>query len=675
MPGPGIWQPHAVDRQPFMSSRKAIIYLCLATTVSLLGCAREPLDFSGPVAEWPYIGGSAGGQRFSPLTQITAENVDQLEVAWVYHTGDVSSGTDKHGATAFQATPLVVDGSMFICTPYNRVVALDPETGREQWTYDPQVDMTAVYTPSCRGVAFWRGKGEGVCSSRIITGTVDARLLALDAKTGVPCTDFGENGSVNLLNNLGDVRKGEYYMTSAPLVINDLVVTGAFIQDGQRVDAPPGVVRAFDIHSGELRWAFDPVPPGMQAVTAEQARAGSNFTRATPNTWGNISADIERGIVFLPTGGSQPDHYGGTERGDKDYYGASVIALNAANGERIWNFQAVHHDLWDWDVAAQPVTFEQHGTVPGVIAATKMGHIFLLNRESGEPLFPVEERPVPATAVPGEYSAPTQPFPTLPKPIHPDRLTEDDIWGIYPGDKAACLAQFREFDYQGMFTPPALNKTALLWPGLGGGVNWGSVSVNPLSNIMLVNSMRVPYTVKLVPRAEAGSLDGSDLVGANPQEGTDYVVIRGGFLSPHNTPCTAPPWGVLTAIDLNSGATLWEKTLGNLAELAPFGVGKWFNWGTPNTGGTLQTATGLVFVAATLDGYFRAFDTSNGELLWQSKLPAPAQATPMSYRLSGSGKQFIAIAAGGHGPLAYAAKGPDKMGELLGDAIVAYHLP
>jgi quinoprotein glucose dehydrogenase len=658
-----------------MSQSRVVLFFVLAATVCLFGCAREPLDFSGPIAEWTYFGGSAGGQRFSPLTQITAGNVDELQVAWVYHTGDVSSGTDTHGATAFQATPLVVDGSMFVCTPYNRVIALDPETGREQWTYDPQVDLEGVYTPSCRGVAYWRGEGEGVCSSRIITGTVDARLVALDAKTGAPCSDFGVNGSVNLLHNLGDVRKGEYYVTSAPLVINDLVVTGAFIQDGQRVDAPPGVVRAFDIRTGELRWAFDPVPPDMQAVTAEQARAGTNFTRATPNTWGNISADPERGIIFLPTGGSQPDHYGGAERGDKDFYGASVIALDATNGERIWNFQAVHHDLWDYDVAAQPVTFEQHGTVPGVIAATKMGHIFLLNRETGEPLLPVEEKPVPATRVPGEYSAPTQPFPVLPRPIHPDRLTEDDIWGIYPGDKAACLAQFGEFDYQGMFTPPALDRTTLLWPGLGGGVNWGSVSVNPKTNIMLVNSMRVPYTVKLIPRAEAGSLDGSDLVGANPQEGTDYVVIRGGFLSPHNTPCTAPPWGVLTAIDLDSGATLWEKTLGNLTELAPLGVGKWFNWGTPNTGGTLQTATDLVFVAATLDGYIRAFDTRTGELLWDTKLPAPAQATPITYRLSRSGKQFIAIAAGGHGPLAYAAKGPAKMGELLGDAIVAYSLP
>ena len=649
---------------------------CLMLLIALSNCSKtEAPDYSGPVADWPAVGGNLGGQRFSPLTQVNTDNVGQLEVAWVYHTGDVSAGNDKHGPTTFQATPLVVDDTMYLCTPYNRVIALDPETGRERWVFDPEADLTGVYTPSCRGVGYWRDEGEGTCSRRVLTATLDARLIAIDAQSGRACDDFGEGGEVNLLENLGDVGIGEYYATSAPLVINDIVVTGAFIQDGQRVDAPPGVVRAFDVRSGELKWAFDPVPPSMKPVTAEQARAGATFTRATPNTWGNLSADTERGIIYLPTGGSQPDHYGGVERGDKDHYGTSVVAVDVRNGDPLWHFQAVHHDLWDYDVAAQPVIFEQHGKIPGVIGATKTGHIFLLNRETGEPLFPVEERPVPAPPVPGEYSSPTQPFPTLPRPIHPDRLTEEEIWGIYPGDRDACLDQFRQFDYQGIFTPPPLNDTALLWPGLGGGVNWGSVSVNPVSNIMLVNSMRVPYTVKLIPREDAGSLDGTDLVGANPQEGTEYVVIRGGFLSPHNTPCTAPPWGVLTAIDLDTGKTLWEQTLGNLEELAPLGIGKWFNWGTPNTGGTLQTATDLVFVAATLDGYIRAFDTRNGELLWEDKLPTPAQATPMSYRLSKSGKQFIAIAAGGHGPLAYAAKGPDALAEFLGDAVVAYTLP
>jgi len=643
----------------------------------LTGCETEALNNSGPTASWPDVSGGPEGQRFSELDQITADNVDQLEIAWVYHTGDVSAGNDTHGATAFQATPLVVNDSMYLCTPFNRIVSLDPETGAERWVHDPRVDLSGVYTPSCRGVTYWQSESTASdrCNKRILSATLDARLLAVDAESGASCTDFGDNGMVDLKQNLGDLQLAEYYVTSAPLVIDDLVVTGAFVKDGQRVDAPPGVVRAYDVRSGKLRWAFDPVPPGVTPVTAEDARAGTLFTRSTPNSWGQLSADVARGIIYLPTGGTQPDHYGGPERGDMDYYGTSVVALDARTGLPMWHFQTVHHDIWDWDVAAQPVLFEQHGTVPGLIAATKTGNIFLLNRETGKPLFPVEERPVPASMVTGERSSPTQPFPTLPEPVHPHTITEDDIWGLYPGDRDACLAQFRELDYRGIFTPPGLDKFALLWPGLGGGVNWGSVSVNPRENILVVNSMRVPYTVKLVPRAEADALDGTDLVGANPQEGTPFVVVRGGFLSPHNTPCTAPPWGVLTAIDLDTGATLWEKPLGNLEELAPLGLGRFFDWGTPNTGGSLQTATGLVFIGATLDGYMRAFDLKSGQVLWQDKLPAPAQASPMTYRLHPQGKQYIAIAAGGHGPLAYAAKGTDGLGELLGDALVVYSLP
>lgn len=653
------------------------IHLAIAwlAPIFIMACGETAIEYSGPTADWPAIGGGAEAQRYSPLDQITPENVDQLEVAWTYHTGDVSPGTETHGATAFQATPLVLNDTMYLCTPYNRIVALDPESGEERWVHDPQVDLTGVYTPTCRGVAYWEGEGaDEQCRERIVSGTLDARLIAVDAGTGEACEDFGESGSIDLTDNLGDVRLAEYYVSSAPLIFEDLVITGAFVMDGQRLDAPSGVVRAFDVRTGELRWAFDPVPPGMQPVTAEDARNGATFTRSTPNSWGNLSADLDRGIIYLPTGGPQPDHYRGLERGDLDHYGTSVVALDARTGKPRWHFQAVHRDVWDWDVAAQPVLFEQHGDIPGVIAATKMGHIFLLNRETGEPLFPVEERPVPASVVPGETTSPTQPFPTLPRPVHPPTLTEEDMWGIYPGDRKACLEQFRNLHYEGIFTPPATERPALMWPGLGGGINWGSVSVNPETNTMVVNSMRVPYTVQLVPRDEVANMDGGDLVGAAPQEGTPWVAIRAGFLSPNNTPCTAPPWGVLTGIDLDTGETLWEVTLGDLSELAPLGVGHFFNWGTPNTGGSLQTASGLVFIAATLDSRFRAFDAASGELLWSDTLPAPAQATPMTYRLSSNGKQYVAIAAGGHGPLAYAAKGPEKLHELLGDTLVVYRL-
>ena len=645
----------------------------------LLGCGTEHTNFSGPISDWPTIGGNPEAQRFSILNQITPDNVGDLEVAWTYHTGDVSAGTDIHGATTFEATPIVVNDTMYFCTGYNRVIALDPETGQERWTYDPQVDLTGVYTPTCRGVAFWQERTTAAqakaCGKRIVSATLDARLFTVDAESGEPCGEFGEAGFVDLKANLGDLRLAEYYVTSAPLVINDLVVTNAFVKDGQRVDSPPGVIRAFDIRTGELRWAFDPVPPSMDGVTAEDALAGKNFTRGTAASWGNMSADVENGLIFLPMGGAQPDHYGGTERGQKDYFGTSVVTLDADTGMPVWHFQAVHHDIWDYDIAAQPVLFEHRGSRSGVITATKTGHIFLLDRTTGAPLFPVEERPVPKTFVEGEYTSPTQPFPTLPKPIHPQTLTEDDIWGLYPGDREACLQHFREMDYRGIFTPPAFNKATLQWPGLGGGVNWGSVSVNVRERIMIANTMRVPYTIKLIPRENAVELDGTDLVGANAQEGTPYVVIRGGFVSPNNTPCTAPPWGVLTAVDLDTGETLWEEPLGNLEELSPLGLGRVLDWGTPNTGGSLQTDTGLVFIGATLDGYFRAFDVHTGETLWEEKLPAPAQASPMTYRLNKDSKQYVVIAAGGHGPLAYAAKGPDKLGELLGDALVAFRLP
>ncbi|MBP9036056.1 MAG: PQQ-binding-like beta-propeller repeat protein, partial [Pseudomonadales bacterium] len=305
------------------------------------------------------MGGDVDGQRFSPLTQITPANVEALEVAWTYRTGDVSSGTDRHGPTAFQATPLVVGNTMFLCSPYNRVIALDAETGTERWVHDPEVDLTGVYTPTCRGVAYWDGGKGGACARRILSATLDARLIALDADTGQACADFGSDGAVNLRDNLGDVRAGEYYVTSAPLVLGNLVVTGAFVQDGQRVDAPPGVVRAFDVESGKLVWAFDPVPPGVTPVSAEDAAAGATFTRGTPNVWGMMSADRERGIIYLPTGNPQPDHYGGRERGGRDFYGTSVVALEAASGKPLWHFQTVHHDVWDYDVAAQPVLFEQ----------------------------------------------------------------------------------------------------------------------------------------------------------------------------------------------------------------------------------------------------------------------------------------------------------------------------
>lgn len=645
-------------------------------------CAVNVL--AGNPTQWPVIGSNNAGQRFSALDQITPDNVKNLAVAWTYHHGDFSAGSDIHGPTALQVTPLAIDGTLYFCTPYNRVIALDAVSGKEKWKYDPKVNLTAVYSPLCRGVSYWHdtaAEPAAACAKRIITGTLDARLIAVDAQTGKPCEGFGEQGTVNLLPGLGDVRTAEYSVTSPPLVIGDRVLTGAFVQDGQRTDSPSGAVRAFDVRTGELQWIFDPVPPGMQAVTAEDIKNGKTLTRGTPNVWALMSADIERKLVFLPMGNPSPDHYRGTavlgkngtdksnpgkKLDDYEYYGTSVVALDADTGAVRWRFKVIDHDVWDYDLAAQPVLYETsdgNDKVPGLVVASKTGFIFLLNRETGKPIFPVEERAVPQTDVPGEWTAKTQIFPTKPKPLHPVSLTHDEVWGLPLVDADDCKKKFDALRYEGVFTPPS-EKGTLVYPGLGGGINWGSVSVNPISNRMIVNLQIAPFTVQLLPQDALKNFNANDLVGTAPQAGTPYIAKRGIFWSDGMRPCVPPPWGKIVSIDLNSGHVQWEQALGNLDGLAPMGVGKYFDWGTPNTGGSMQTRSGLVFIGATLDRYFRAFSTSTGKELWNYRLSYAGHATPMSFQ-GGDGRQYVVIAAGGHGAL---------MSEP-GDAIVAFALP
>lgn len=640
--------------------------LILTLAVLLISCGEKtPIDFNGPTAIWPDVGGGKGRQQFSPLTQINRDNVDQLQLAWTHRSGDFARSGDGSGKfTAFEVSPLMVNDTLYYCTPYNRLFALDPETGEERWVYDAKIDSTGVQSHICRGVTYWQApqaQTNTLCSKRIFMATVDARLIAVDADTGKSCDDFGVQGNVDLMQGMGSYRGSGSYATSPPLMINNLLVLGAFVKDNLKSDMAGGVVRAFDARTGELRWAFDPVPPSMTPVTAADAANGATFTPSTPNSWSLITGDAKRGIIYVPMGNPANDYYGGDSRGDLDHYGSSLVALSTETGEVLWHFQAVHHDLWDYDIAAQPIPFEQNtanGVIPGVVLATKTGHIFLLHAETGEPLFPIEERPVPQTDVPGEWTSPTQPFPTKPLPLMPD-LSESDVWGLLSFfDKKECLEKFDSVRYEGIFTPPSLTGS-LQYPGFIGGVNWGGISVNPQNNTAVISFHRFPFILKLVEREPGKSYP-------YPQHGAPYAMEASLFGSSLGAPCIKPPWSYLTAINLDTGEQLWQQPFGTLNNLAP--MGRLLPWGGMALGGNLQTAGGLSFIGATMDANFRAFDTATGEPLWEVDVPFAAHAMPMTYRLRKNSKQFVVIAAGGKGLF-------ESVGSKTGDALVAFSLP
>ncbi len=651
----------------------------LIGAMSLLAGACSPppaLDHKGPIGDWRHYGNGLDGLRYSSLTQITPDNVRYLEEAWRYNSGDISEGSAEVTRTSLQVTPIVVSDSMYFCTPFNRVIALDAETGAEKWVFDPNLSLRRLhgaYPLTCRGVAFWEDSmsDEERCRQRIFTGTQDAELIALDAKTGQTCPDFGDEGRIKLREGLGDAPAWEYYVTSAPLVLNDLVIVGALVADNVRVDAPPGVVRAFDTRSGALRWAWDPVPPDQP----QSPREGP-YRRATANVWASMAADAERDLLFVPTGNAPPDYFGG-ERQGLDHYSASVVAIHTQGdnaGEIAWHFQTVHHDIWDYDIGAQPTLFDfpfAGASIPALTVSTKMGHVFVLNRETGEALLPMEERPVPQEPAPGDYLSATQPFPIKPPSIFPPKLQSQDAWGITFWDRRRCRKKIEALRSDGVFTPPTVNGS-VQYPGALGGINWGSGALDPERHIFVVNQSRVPTAVKLIPREEfealpdevvsvssAGLPGTTKLYGA--MEGTPYAIRRELLVSPFGIPCNAPPWGTLTAIDIAHGEILWEVPLGSTRKQAPWPF--WIDIGVPNLGGPIVTASKLVFISATTDGYIRSFNIESGQELWRATLPFAGHATPLTYRVRPDGKQFVAIAAGGH-----AVSQP-------GDAIVAFALP
>lgn len=621
-------------------------------------------------AEWTAYGGE-GARQHSPLSDITPANVAQLEVAWTHHSGDIADGSGEWAFTSLQVTPLVTGGKLYYCTPFGRVFALDAQNGRELWQFDPGVDnkRSGMYPAVCRGVAYWEGPGTGkACSKRILYGTRDAELIALDADSGLPCQDFGAAGSgagrVSLKAQITGAQPGEYYPTSPPYIQDNVAVVGASIPDNERKDVPSGVVRAYDVRSGKLVWAWEPVSEDYRRRHRDE-RGDQRYHLGTPNVWAPIAGDPERGLVFVPTGNPSPDIYGG-DRDGIDHLGSSVVALDAATGELRWHFQTVHHDVWDYDVASQPTLFQIPGVGagrPGVAQATKMGHIFLLDRETGAPLYPVEERPVPQDGVPGEQLSPTQPFPTHPRPLHlPQRLSAADMDGFMWFDRRACAKQLARYRNDGIFTPPSL-RGSVLYPTTTGGINWGGISIDPDRGIMLVNQMHLAAVVQLIPRAQydAGDFSPGYPLEYYPMEGSPYGVKRFPLLSPLGAPCNPRPWGSLAAVDLRSGDVLWRRPLGTTRGQAPWPF--WFEAGSPNTGGPLTTAGGVTFIGATTDGYFHAFDSRSGKRLWRHRLPYTANATPLSYRAREGGRQFVVIAAGGHG------------WSEPGDAIIAFALP
>jgi quinoprotein glucose dehydrogenase len=633
---------------------------------------------AGQAVDWTAYGRDLQGTRYLPADQITRDNVTRLEVAWTYRTGETEPRFATKKETSFETTPLVIDGVMYVGTPLGRVIALDAATGRERWTFDPHLKRNVTYGDfSSRGVSAWldsTAKEGAACRRRIFVANAQSQLWALDARSGKPCARFGTAGMVDLERRLRipPFEPQAYSITSPPLVMNGLVITGSSIADNSRPYPASGEVRAYDARTGALRWSWDPIPqdPGDSAYSSWSGKLGRKSGGA--NAWSVLSGDPERGLVLIPTGSPAPDYYGAMRLGD-DRYANSITALRASTGKVVWSFQTVHHDLWDYDNASPPLltSINYQGKQRDVVLqATKTGMLFVLDRKTGKPVFPVEERKVPVSDIPGERASATQPFTALIPALSPQLLAPDSIWGATDADRSACHAAIDSLRNEGIFTPPSTRGTLVL-PSNIGGAHWGGVAVDPVRQVAVVPVNRVAAVVQLIPREryhEASAMKEDMRLKRdyeyNEMRGTPYVMRRRILTSPSGAPCTPPPFGTLVAIDLKTGQRLWDVPLGSPLGLAdsasaaniPAGLG------SPNLGGPIVTAGGLVFIGAALDRSLHAYDVETGRELWRGRLPASGKATPMSYR-SGSGEQFVAIAVGGG----------DVFG--TGDYVIAFHLP
>jgi quinoprotein glucose dehydrogenase len=640
--------------------RKNIWVACvIVILLGVLGAQRE--------GDWSAYGRDAGGERFSPLDDINRKNVASLQVAWTFRTGDAY--TPKLGRpTAFEATPLHVDGTLYLSTPVGHVIALDPVTGQPRWVFDAKVRRDAGYGDfASRGVSTLQRGNE----RRIFVATIDARLIALDAKTGEPIQTFGKQGTVDLRQGLRIAPTGfaDYEVTSPPAIVGSTIVVGSAIQDGARTTEPSGEVRGFDAITGALKWTWHPIPQDPSAVGANTWKSGSSTRTGAANAWSVIVADLARNLVFVPTGSPSPDYFGGERLGD-NLFANSLVALRADTGERVWHFQTVHHDIWDYDVASPPILFDwrKNGrTIAAVGVASKTGHLFILDRATGKPLIAVEERAVPTSDVPGEEASPTQPFPTAPHSLARTRLTGEEAWGLTDDDRSWCRQTVSTLRSEGFFTPPSLRGTIVV-PGNVGGMAWGGMAHDRVNDLLIMPVNNIAAEVRLIPRGDvdaerkAGRLSG-DFEFAQ-QRGTPYALVRRLLLGPKTLlPCTPPPWGTLAAVKATTGEMAWQVPLGRFPGTEKEADGA--SWGSFALGGPIATAGGLVFTAGTLDAAMYAFDVQSGKQLWKGTLPTSARATPMTF-LGRDGRQYVVISAGGFGV---------QIGPPLGDYLVAFALP
>ena len=651
-------------------------------TVLLVGIAVSLLFLVAPIATsyeqsrenqgWAHYGGSLSGDRYVAPSSISPKTIHNLSPAWEFRTGDATSGSKYGGRSSkFRATPILLDNKLIFSTGFNRVFAIDPETGKQIWTFNPEVDFSRGYSEmfTSRGVAGRQSPPRHdtrICDSQVFLGTLDARLIALDAETGQKCPNFGDRGKIDLSEGIRNYRRWDYSVTSPPIVVGDLVVVGSAIGDNGAAELEPGVIRAFHVETGDLVWSWDPIPRNVNHPAVANWADGAKSKAGGGNVWSVMSADPERDIIYLPTTSPSPDFYGGKRLGN-NAFANSIVALKATTGEFLWGYQTVRHDLWDLDLASQPLLFDYIGangqTRPALAQATKMGFVFILDRETGEPLHKVQERPVPQTDIAGEETAPTQRFPAI--QLHTTDARPIRLWSNGPDHAQVCTKLLNGVRYEGIFTPPSLEGT-LLYPGNGGGTNWGSMAYNPQSKIGYLTVNRMPTIVKLIPRSEfraanrKGTLNGVRAQ-HTAQNGAPFGMARADVYNPENNlPCLKGPWASVVAVDLNQGKVLWEKPVGSVSGID--NSTKASNWGFYASGGPLVTAGNVVIIATPFDQKLRARDGTTGKIIWQANLPAGAHATPMSYRYKGN--DYIVVAAGGR------MRGSNERG----DFVIAYRL-